>query len=267
MIFRRSQVWSSSALAAAIALLFTQLYGCGESSFSGGNKIGSKKKEMTSSEALPGIDPLPSSPPPNPGIDISEGGRACVRGGAARILNLSVAPHVDSSASGQFGATPTADVAQSAILRIDRNDIGGDLLPIADFVLDDIAMLVKADVRLNDVLQCGNCGSDRAISVPAHAILVYDHKNPNYAVGSLDSRANTTYYFAGRSVTLPARQGRTLRDVAGLGIPLIPANAIRIEDMKRKGFVNAQGQIAFKVIHVSHRWGTVTMTFRLQPCQ
>ncbi|NDE15123.1 hypothetical protein EBZ80_09360 [bacterium] len=267
MIFRVAHFRDRLALALAGLAVLSQVTGCGESSFSGGSKVGTKKKETTSSNVLPSGQPLPSGSPQNPSLTVSEGGRACVRGGSTRVLNLSVAPHVDSSASGQFGATPTADVAVSAVARIDRNEIGGDLLPIADFVLDDIAMLVKEDVQTAQVLQCGDCSRDRAIHVPAHAILVYDYKNPNYAEGSLDSKASTTYYFEGRSVNLPGNQRKTLRDVASLGIPLIAANAIRIEDMKRKGFINAQGQIAFKVIHVSHRWGTVSMTFRLQPCQ
>jgi hypothetical protein len=268
MIFSGTAQFRPFKLAVASAIWIATLTSCGDSSFSGGAKVAQPKKPAVDRDALPESStlPVPSNVPAASGITVAEGGRACVRSGAARIFNLSVAPHVDSAASGEFGATPTTDVGQSAVLRIDRNDIGGDLLPIQDFVLDDIAMLVKENVQPAQILQCGDCRRGRAINVPAHAIMVYDHKNPNYANGSLDSRADTTYNFNGRSVSLPARQGRTLRDVASLGIPLIPANAIKIEDMKRKGFVNAQGQIAFKVIHVSHRWGTVTMTFRLTPC-
>jgi hypothetical protein len=37
--------------------------------------------------------------------------------------------------------------------------------------------------------------------------------------------------------------------------------------MRAKGFVDASGNVAFKVVHVAHGYGHLNMVYTVQPCQ
>ena len=97
--------------------------------------------------------------------------------------------------------------------------------------------------------------------------MIYNAADPNFASGAVDSTASTTYTFPGKpAVTVPAGK-YTLRYVYGLGAPLIAHNNIKLQDLKDKGFVDATGKVAFKLMHVAHGIGSVGMTIIVKPCK
>lgn len=162
---------------------------------------------------------------------------------------------------------PSSDVAQSQVVRLDLNSIQGDVLPVTSFALDDIAIIVKENQNLATASRWVPSTRTRNIIVPGDALMIYDGNDPEYASGSVDSGATTIYEFTNKSVTLPGGTSQSLRSVYGLGVPLIAHNKILLSDLKARGFVDASNRIVFKVFHVAHGWGNVTLRFDLKPCQ
>jgi hypothetical protein len=162
---------------------------------------------------------------------------------------------------------PSSDVAQSQVVRLDLNTIQGDLLPVAEFSLDDIAIIVKENQDLAMASSWDPVSRRRTIKVPADALMIYDGNNPEYASGSVDSGATTIYEFTDRRVTLAGGTSQSLRSVYGLGVPLIAHNKVSLGELKARGFIDASNRVVFKVFHVAHGWGNVTLRFDLKACR
>ncbi|MEY4630918.1 MAG: hypothetical protein RIQ81_1038 [Pseudomonadota bacterium] len=226
-----------------------------------------------SSNALPDATPPTAQNLDKPTIGFGEGGKACIRSGAPRNINLSIAVHQDSKAAAtdryNGGIPATADLTQSSVATFNIDEIAGNLLPVSNFKLDDMAIIVPANVTLNSVLSCGggDCTRSRIITVPSVSMLVYNAADPKFASGSLDSHASTTYIFGPKKVVLPGNQNRKRSEVAALGIPGIAHNKITLKELKNRGFTDDQGNVAFKVLLVPHGSGFVEFMIKLAPCK
>ena len=250
--------------------------GCSGSDFSGGAKGSAEKK--TISAPPKGSNVTVATPTPSPSISASptpdplasNKGQACVKGSSVLAIDLSVAQHQDanSDARGRYSdPPPTSDVAESTVATFNLSSISGNYLPIKRFALDDIAFIVKPTTTIAQVLSCvGSCVGSRTINLPPEAILVYDVGDPNYADGSVDSGATTIYNFQGKAVSLPGGSKSALKDVYGLSNQLIPDDKVGIQDLKNKGFIDASGNVAFKMMHVAHGTGYLVMKFEVKPC-
>lgn len=233
-------------------------YGCGNSDFSGGNGIIKKRVDPPK--------PPPSPPevtkPDTPGLNADNGGSiACVRGDSAKTFSFSIAHHKDT-VSGKRDAMPQMDVAESAVQKFNVSLIAGDILPVGRFGLDDVAFIVKE----SDVFQARG----RDIRIPDHALIIKDGNNVNGASGSVDAKGPTVYRYKAGQVTIGTNQqslASALNRIAGMGITPINHNQIKISDMRAKGFVDANGDVTFKVIHVAHGFGFLKMDYTLQPCK
>jgi hypothetical protein len=156
---------------------------------------------------------------------------------------------------------PMSDIEESPVQRFNASSITGDVLPVTAFKLDDVAFIVKESDHFPKF--------GRTITIPAHALLIKDGSNIAGAEGRLDSPRATVYVYQGQQRSIsPSSQSLStaLNTIAGMGITPIPHNHIRISDMRSRGFVDGSGNVAFKVIHVSHGYGFLNMMYKLDPC-
>jgi len=202
--------------------------------------------------------------PPSPSgqVTVNDGNTiACVRGSSPVRYSLSVSSHRDSARMNSTNL-PQADILESQVIRFDSNAVVGNLLPVTSFGLDDVAFIVKETDQFTK--------NGRNINIPKHALLIKDGNNVNGAVGYIDSSVNTTYNFDGKSRTIgTAKQvlATALNTIAGMGITPLAHNQIKIADMRERGFIDAQGQVAFKLIHIAHGIGYINLELVVQPCK
>lgn len=263
------------------AILFVGLTSCGDSAYTTIPKVvaGQPEKKAPAAENVKSDDSKPvvvqtkaqpegvlpppkvvPAPPPSNDVCSLE---------APSVIEASVPTHqdVDAGATNRYGGgMPTSDVAQSAVVRLDLSKIKGSVLPVSSFSLDDIAIIVRETDSLAAASTFEAASRHRKIYVPAHALMIYDGNNPQYASGSVDSQAATTYNILNKAVFLPGGQSRSLREVYDSGIPLIAHNNISISDLKSRGFVDVAGRVVFKIFHVAHGWGNVTLKFEIKKC-
>jgi hypothetical protein len=249
----------------ALSIVSASLSGCNGSGYtSAAGPISSKAKASQVSEDANPVKPvnqIPSSASPSGNVACSQE--------KSLSLDVSVQRHQDRDAdmTGRYGeGMPTSDVDESAVVRLELNKIKGDLLPVKSFDLDDIAILVKESDVLTSTSSWSPQSRERSIRIPQHAVMIYDGNNPNYASGSVDSGATTHYKFGSKVVTLAGGESHSLKDVYGMGVPLVAHNKVTISDLKARGFVDGSNRLVFKVFHVSHGWGNVNLRFELSPC-
>jgi hypothetical protein len=143
----------------------------------------------------------------------------------------------------------------------------GNVLPISSFVLDDFAFVVKSDFNV------ANCyslvGATRTISLPSDCFILYDGNNPNYANGSVDDTLTTNYVFNGQTYSIPGGQSiplsTAIQDVLNLGVLAQPHNNIRLSEFASRGYISG-GIISFKLMHIAHGGGNVTLTIDIPQC-
>ena len=249
------------------AILVTCLLAsCSDGEFSGAaDKIAAKKAKPCDpkTDSLCGKPQTPNIPtPPTQNLEVDNGGRTnttlCTKGDTPIDYSLSVRAHRDSARNNSTNL-PQSDVAMSEVKKFDFAQLEGNILPVSQFGLDDVVFIVKESDNFPAI--------GRNINLPAHAIMIYNAADPNFASGAVDSTAPTTYTFPGKpAVNVPPGK-YTLRYVYGLGAPLIAHNQIKLQDLKDKGFVDAAGKVAFKLMHVAHGIGSVGMTIIVKPCK
>jgi hypothetical protein len=223
---------------------------------------------VTTPAPAPAPAPTPA-PVPDPGPIVVDPVQACSQRGTSQF-DLSVARHQDVEAGlrDRYHSTyPISDAAASEVVRITLDDIAGNVLPVTTFGLDDIAIIVKESVSVENLVDWDELTKTRDIYIPEHALLVFNGNDPNYASGSVDSGATTNYHFYDHTVVLPGGQSHSLRNVYEMGVPLIAHNQVGLAELRDRGFVNDLGEVVFKVIHVSHGHGFVQLQFTLNPCQ
>jgi hypothetical protein len=157
---------------------------------------------------------------------------------------------------------PQSDVAWSAVQRFNVSEIAGDTLPVTSFGLDDVAFIVKEADQFS--------ANGRNIEIPEHALIIKDGNNAAGASGQIDAKGSTVYRYKGQQVTIGTSSqtlASALNKISGMGIQPINHNQIKISDMRAKGFVDASGNVAFKVVHVAHGYGHLNMVYTVQPCQ
>ncbi|MBM3381591.1 MAG: hypothetical protein FJY29_04025 [Betaproteobacteria bacterium] len=254
--------------------------GCSGSGFSGsgnGNAVTSKKsangeptaKQTTQAKPAPEISKSTPTPAPTQAPTPTALPEVCSRTGAVSLeANVPTHQDFDAQVTNRYGdGMPSSDVAQSQVIRLDLNNIKGDVLPVSSFGLDDIAIIVKENQDLSLASKWNATTRTRNIRVPSDALMIFDGNNPEYASGSVDSGATTIYEFTNKRVTIAGGTSQSLRSVYELGAPLIAHNKIQLSELKARGFVDASNRIVFKVFHVAHGWGNVTLRFDLKPCQ
>jgi hypothetical protein len=234
----------------------------------GNSNLASNQLSWTYVSPQPAPTPTPAPvivPSPN---DTSV---ACARSGTLSF-DASVVKHQDAEAGlrNRYGfglSVPTSDVASSGVIQLSLADIEGNVLPVSAFALDDIAIIVKESDSIANVLQASADAKTRTIRIPAHAMMIYDGNNANFADGAVDSGSTTTYEFESSSVVLAGGNSLSLKHVYEMGVPLIVHNMVSISELRNRGFVNDSNQVVFKVFLVAHGWGWVTLRFTVSPCK
>lgn len=186
---------------------------------------------------------------------------ACVRATKPVVYDFSIARHKDS-VTFYREQMPKSDVEISALQRFNTADIAGDILPVTAFALDDVAFIVKESDNFAKI--------GRTITIPAHALIIKDGSLANGAAGKIDSAGNTIYRYNDKSVTITSQKQNladALNKIGGMGITPINHNQIKISDLRARGFIDANGNVTFKVVHIAHGHGFISMKYTLKPCQ
>lgn len=258
-----------TAVIFTVMTMFALSHGCAEADFSGANaratkdQIIKKQPDPSTPDEVPPPNNVPPGTPETPIVSTDDGNKnkpACVRSKTAKPFSFSIDVHKDT-VSGKRDPVREEDVSTSPVQRFNVSEISGDILPVSSFGLDDVAFIVKE----TDVFP----SRGRVIDIPAHALVIKDGNHPNGASGYLDAKGVTYYRYKGQTVTIDTNKQylhEALNRIAAMGIQPINHNQIKISDMKAKGFVDANGNVAFKVIHVTHGLGYLSMVYTLQPC-
>ncbi len=158
------------------------------------------------------------------------------------------------------------DIRESQPIALDMSLVTGNVLPVKSFDLDDVAMIVKPEVQLRDIYFYNTETKAREFTIPDDALMIYNANNAAYAYGRIDSKVTTIYKFSDRpDVSIPGGTSQTLGDVYGLGAPLIGHNAISISKLDTFGYIK-NGVLKFKIVHIIHGTGFVTMKFGIDSC-
>ncbi len=143
----------------------------------------------------------------------------------------------------------------------------GNILPISSFVLDDFAFIVKPDFNVQD--SCIISGNTRTIYLPSDTFIIYDGNNPNYANGAVDDLLTTNYVFNGDTVSLPGGLSISLsiaiESLIAIGVTGQPHNTIALSTLQNKGYISG-GVISFKIMHVSHGGGELSLSINVPKC-
>ena len=243
--------------------LLALTHGCADAEFASNNALAVRQTIKP-----PPVDPPPLDPPlqgpgnPETGINTDGGNKtACVRGTTPKAFNFSI-PHHKDTVSGKKDPMPQSDVAWSAVQKFNVSEIAGDILPVTSFGLDDVAFIVKEADQFP--------ANGRNIEIPEHALIIKDGNNAAGASGKIDAKGSTVYRYKGQQVTIGTNSqnlASALNQISAMGIQPINHNQIKISDMRAKGFVDASGNVAFKVVHVAHGFGHLNMVYTVQPCQ
>ena len=186
-------------------------------------------------------------------------------------ISLSIPNHQDVAAGkvdryGFKSTVPATDVEATQVVKVDIGNVRGNIFPIGSFSLDDVAFIMRDDENIDSVLEYTSHG-ERLIKIPDHAIMIYDANNPNFSAGAVDSAETTIYQFTDKVVNLPGRRSMSLKQVYELGVPLLGHNQISMSELKKRGLVDAQGNLSFKVFHVAHGYGYLSFTLQLPRCK
>jgi len=239
------------------------VHGCTDTEFAGENAQGVRSPK---NPRIPG-PPTGDLPPPGtndatPGVNTDDGNvTTCTRSPGAVSYDFSIPRHKDT-VTYYSNNYPVSDVEESRVIRFNVSNIVGDLLPVSAFGLDDVAFIVK---ETDQFVKNG-----RTITIPDHALVIKDGNNVNGASGHIDSARNTTYIYKSQQRVISSQRqdlATALNNIASMGISPINHNQIKISEMREKGFIDASGDVAFKVIHVAHGHGYLSMTYTLQPCK
>ena len=244
----------------SILSILTLAHGCADAEFAGDNAQAARKTSDPPKKTV-----IPTPPPGDnviPGVSTDDANKtACVRGTTPKSFNFSIDHHKDT-VSGKRDNMPQSDVAWSAVQRFNVSEIVGDILPVTSFGLDDVAFIVKETDQF--------AANGRDISIPEHALIIKDGNNAEGASGRIDAKGNTVYRYKGQAVNIGTNSqslASALNQISNMGIQPINHNQIKISEMRAKGFVDANGNVAFKVVHVAHGFGFIRMDYTLQPCQ
>lgn len=249
----------------AISLLsfMTLTQSCADAEFAS-NNAEAVRQTIKPPPTDPSTDQVPGNPETDDQTNINtDGGNktACVRGTTPKAFNFSI-PHHKDTVSGKKDPMPQSDVAWSPVQKFNVSEIAGDILPVTSFGLDDVAFIVKEADQFP--------ANGRNIEIPEHALIIKDGNNAEGASGRIDAKGSTVYRYKGQQVTIGTNSqslASALNQISGMGIQPINHNQIKISDMRAKGFVDASGNVAFKVVHVAHGFGHLNMVYTVQPCQ
>ena len=156
---------------------------------------------------------------------------------------------------------------ETAIATFTVGSYRGNVLPISYFQMDDLTFVVPSDFNVSGCYT--TIGSTRIINLPSNAFVVYDGDNPNKADGQLSESTITTYNFGSSSYSVPAGNTSTGTGINGLlniGVLAQPHNNIRLSELASRGYI-LNGIISFKLMHVAHGGGNVTLTIDVPQCQ
>ena len=250
-------------LATSILSILALNYGCADAEFAGQNARSTRPPTKPPILGPPTDNVQPPGPNDNPPGIITDGGNtvACTRAPGAISYDFSIPRHKDSVTS-YSNNYPVSDVEQSSVVRFHVSNIVGDLLPVSAFGLDDVAFIVKETDQFSKI--------GRTITIPDHALIIKDGNNAAGASGRIDSARNTTYIYKGQQRVISSQKqdlATALNTIGSMGIQPINHNQIKISEMREKGFIDANGIVAFKVVHVAHGHGYLNMTYTLQPCK
>jgi hypothetical protein len=239
-------------------------HGCADAEFAGNGAqaVRAPKKPPTLTPPITN-DPTTTNGNDN-GLMTDDGGQvACVRAPNPLPFDFSIAWHRDQhESSSSWSHVERADVKESPVQRFHVSSISGDVLPVTEFSLDDVAFIVKETDQFAAI--------GRTINIPDHALIIKDGNNVHGASGAIDSEGLTSYNYRGQQVKINSASrdlAAALNTISAMGITPINHNEIKISDMREKGFIDAAGNVAFKVVHVAHGAGFINMKYTLQPCK
>jgi hypothetical protein len=246
-----------------LAPFLVLMHSCSDAEFAGNNAQG-VRQTIKRPPVGPPTDQVPGNPQTDDQTGLNTDGAnktACVRGTTPKAFNFSIKHHKDT-VSGKKDPMPQSDVAWSEVQKFNVSEIAGDILPVTAFGLDDVAFIVKETDQF--------AANGRNIEIPEHALIIKDGNNAAGASGRIDAKGNTVYRFKGQQVTIGTNSqslASALNQISAMGIQPINHNQIKISEMRAKGFVDASGNVAFKVVHVAHGYGHLNMVYTVQPCQ
>jgi hypothetical protein len=243
--------------------LLALTHGCADAEFAS-NNAQAVRQTIKPPPTDPSTDQVPGNPETGdqPGTSTDGGNKtACVRDTTPKEFDFTI-PHHKDTVSGKKNPMPQSDVAWSAVQKFNVSEIAGDILPVKSFGLDDVAFIVKEADQF--------AANGRNIEIPEHALIIKDGNNVEGASGRIDAQGSTVYRYKGQQVTIGTNSqslASALNQISAMGIQPINHNQIKISDMRAKGFVDASGNVAFKVVHVAHGFGHLKMIYTLQPCK
>lgn len=160
-----------------------------------------------------------------------------------------------------------AEPRETAVATFDTSKYQGFILPVSEFQLDDFAFIVKADFDIKTSYSLN--GNTRSITLPPETMVIVDGKNPNYASGAVDDMKNTNYVFNGKSYSIPGGisipLSEAIKGVINLGVPHQPHDSISLDLLTKRGFL-VNNKVSFKIMHVAHGAGDVTLSFAIPQC-
>jgi hypothetical protein len=161
---------------------------------------------------------------------------------------------------------------QTETISFSISEINGDILPITNFVLDDFAFIVPSD---HDIMTGYSLvGTNRAITIPSEALIVYEGGNPNYADGALTLNLTTTFTYESQTYTInrndidpdstiPLSEG--IVGVIAMGVTAQPHNAISLNFLSDNGYIS-DGIISFKIMHIAFGGGNIELGINVPAC-
>lgn len=155
---------------------------------------------------------------------------------------------------------------ETEVASFDVSSFSGDILPVGSFTLDDFAFVVKPDFIVASSYSL--IGSTRTIVLPPEALVLVDGNNPNYASGSINHTLTTNYVFNNQTVSFSSASrplSTAIQDLLNIGVPFQAHNSISLSQLQTLGF-RTGNTIAFKIMHVVHGAGFVSLNFSIPQC-
>lgn len=164
------------------------------------------------------------------------------------------------------GGPAAKNVVFSPVMTFDLENFSGNVLPIKNYMQDDVVMLVPSDVTEEQLITFQN--GVKMVNVPPDAIFVRDANNKRFASGKVDDSATIIYKFnETKSFTLPGGTSKTLSEIYDLANIQTPSNNVRLSRLSMASFLDTKGRnISFRIALIPHGVGYLTYTLQVPGC-
>lgn len=209
-----------------------------------------KKKKV---EPVPPVLSYSTEPEPEKWIgELSEPKQACVNGNPVYV-----------NVEFPFKST---DFRLTDAIEFPLEMFKGDILPVTEFALDDLAFIVGSDFVGSD-FEVNAKG--RVFPLPDNSLIIVDGNNPQFAVGKIDHKTTTTFRYRNKELIIPPLPHLFTSDVVkkfgALGMSYQPHNAISLKRLEELGYVK-DNSVKFKILHITHGLGNLTLKMSIPTC-